>query len=234
MEATLSVSSRGVSGSDESQPKLGHGEFRKVRHGVGDFLQLVYLTESMLRSRLPESAVQEQGLINHLRLRAEVCKSLVDNVQDYLSPSAITAEPVNLSEVCADLIGEFKPRFPGVEWTLVGEPSVLVQGDREALIACGRQLMTNAAQAGASHVTIQVQTDGDSKIRWDILDDGSGIQDDSPTKLFEPFAGSRSGQAGLGLTIVAHSVAAMNGDVTLCNRQCGGAQASVFLPASAR
>jgi signal transduction histidine kinase len=217
-----------------SEPRLGHDEFRRIRHSVGDFLQLVYLTAAMLRSRLPESSIQEQDLLSQLRLRAEVCKSLVDNVQDYLCPPTISPEPVSLSDVCTGLVSEFRDRFPAVAWEFAGGSSVLVHADREALIACGRQLMTNAGQAGASQVTIQIGSDGDSTIRWEILDDGSGIEEADPAKLFEAFAGNRSGQAGLGLTIVARAVAAMNGDVRLSNRQCGGAQASVSLPTKAK
>jgi signal transduction histidine kinase len=225
------VSSCEASDHDPSKPKLGHDEFRRIRHSVGDFLQFVYLTEAMLRSRLPQSAVEEQNLINQLKLRAEVCKSLVDNVQDYLCRSAIAPEPVSLSEICTSLIAEFRLRFPAVDWKFEGDSSVLVQADREALIACGRQLMANAVQAGASHVTIQLRVDADSTIHWDIVDDGSGIEESDATKLFEPFTGNRSGQAGLGLTIVARTVGAMNGGVTLSNRKCGGAQASISLPA---
>jgi two-component system sensor histidine kinase FlrB len=209
---------------------LGRGEFRRMRHSIGDFLQIVYTTAAMLRSRLPQSAVQEQDLINHLRFRAEVCKSLVDNVQDYLCTSNLSPESVNLSQLCIELIGEFKPRFPAVDWKFTGEPAVLVRGDRQALFACGRQLMMNAVQAGASHVTLQVRSGGDATIRWEVLDDGSGIQEADPVKLFEPFVGDRSGQAGLGLTLVERNVMAMNGQVTLCNRRCGGAQVSVSLP----
>jgi signal transduction histidine kinase len=226
------MSNRDGSGDGPGEPILGRNEFRKIRHGVGDFLQMVYLVEASLRSRLPVSAVQEQSLINQLRLRAEACKSLVDNVQDYLCLPTISPDTVSLSEVCTSLIAECRSRFPAVDWQFAGDSSVLVQGDREALIACGRQLVTNAAQSGASHVTMNCQPDRDSMIRWDIEDDGSGIQEPDPAKLFAPFVGNRSGQAGLGLTLVARTVAALNGKVTLCNRQGGGAQASVLLPAS--
>ena len=80
-------------------------------------------------------------------------------------------------------------------------------------------------------MTIQLRADGVSTIRWDILDDGSGIEEPDPITLFQPFSGNRPGHAGLGLTIVARTVAAMNGEVTLFNRRSGGAEASVRLPA---
>src|SRR5262249_16289715 len=104
----------------QSEPSLGHEEFRKVPHGPPDLLQLVYSMVAIVRSRLPESALQERDLIKPLRLRAEVCKSLVDNVQDYLCPIAISPEQVNLSEICTSLILDFKERLPGVDWRLVG------------------------------------------------------------------------------------------------------------------
>src|SRR5262249_35787678 len=134
------------------------------------------------------------------------------------------------SEVCTELVVEYQQRFAGVEWKFAGEQSVLVLGDRELLRASGRQLMTNAVQAGASHVTLQVESDGDLQIRWDLIDDGSGIEEALAAKPFEPFASNRAGQAGLGLTIVARAVAAMNGKVKLSNRPSGGAVASVWIP----
>jgi signal transduction histidine kinase len=197
---------------------------------VANFLQQVYGIVALLHSRLPESAVQEHDFINKLRVHAKSCGCLVDNVQDYLAPQAMSREPVILSDLCTGLTEEFKARFPDVEWDLVADSSLLVQGDRDALIACGRQLMTNAVQAGASHVEVQLRLEGESRVRWDILDDGSGIDEPDPAKLFEPFTGQRPDQAGLGLAIVARAVAAMNGEVTLSNRQRGGAQAVVWLP----
>jgi signal transduction histidine kinase len=230
-DSPLSLGERGRDDGiqQEAKPMLDHGDFCIVRHGVANFLQQVYSTAEMLRSRLPDSSVQEQDLVKKLRLDGEVCKSLINNVQDYLAAQAISAEPISLSEVCTSLLVEFKDRFPSLDWHVAGDPSVVVQADFEALLACGRQLLINAVQAGASHVTIDVRSEGDSMIRWDIIDDGSGIHEPDQAKLFKPFAKYRPGQAGLGLALVSRSVLAMNGEVKLSNRESGGAQASVWL-----
>jgi PAS domain S-box-containing protein len=70
-------------------------------------------------------------------------------------------------------------------------------------------IITNALQAGSSHVTIEVRADdraGTANII--VADDGSGIGDDIIDHLFDPFFTTRRarGGAGLGLS-VAHAIA---------------------------
>ncbi len=69
-----------------------------------------------------------------------------------------------------------------------------------------------------------------------ICDDGPGIPPEDIERMFEPFARgeqSRSratGGTGLGLTIARAQAKLFRGDVTLENRNGGGAVATIRLP----
>src|ERR1700736_5093178 len=88
---------------------------RMLRHEVGDFLQKVYASVAILQARLPADWDQERQVLARLRARAEGCRNLVDDVQDFLSPLSLACEPVDLSRIAQSLITAFGPRYPQLE-----------------------------------------------------------------------------------------------------------------------
>ncbi len=94
-------------------------------------------------------------------------------------------------------------------------------------------LIQNAVKHGRDGVEVVTQTRG----RWVdvcILDRGIGIDENQAHRLFEPFvqgdlARGQQG-SGLGLAIVRQIVNLHHGEVSLSNREGGGAQAVVSLP----
>ena len=66
-----------------------------------------------------------------------------------------------------------------------------------------------------------------------ISDDGPGFKDEEKVKAFEKFfrsAGAKSGGLGLGLSIARGFVQAHGGDITLKNKESGGAVFTILIP----
>jgi signal transduction histidine kinase len=63
-----------------------------------------------------------------------------------------------------------------------------------------------------------------------VLDNGSGIAEDDKEKLFKNFFTTKENGIGLGLVISQQIVQAHNGDISLVNREEGGAVATIRLP----
>jgi C4-dicarboxylate-specific signal transduction histidine kinase len=68
-----------------------------------------------------------------------------------------------------------------------------------------------------------------------VEDEGIGIQPEIEGRLFEPFATTKPPGEGTGLGLYASYmlIQTMGGDLTIENRDRGGARASVRLPAGA-
>jgi len=153
---------------------------------------------------------------------------------------AIEKAPFDFAALVDEAIQALAPATPAAK--LVNEvprPFTLAAGRTE----CERivtNLLRNAAQAGATTVTVRAQRNGavpesDKKaaradaVAIDVIDDGPGLAPEAREKLFEPFASARKGGTGLGLAIVRDLVEAQGGTVKLV--ECGaGAHFRIELP----
>lgn len=104
-----------------------------------------------------------------------------------------------------------------------------VIGDERLLERVFDNLIDNALQAGARRVQIAAERDGDS-IRIAVDDDGAGVPEELAGSLFERGVSGR-GSSGLGLAIVADTIAAHGGTVR-CERRPRGSRFLLTLPAA--
>ena len=113
-----------------------------------------------------------------------------------------------------------------------------VVADPDRLLQVLVNLLQNAVdanrEAGGTYVWMSARRRG-SAIEIIVDDEGVGIDPDIQEHLFEPFATSKPPGEGTGLGLYASYmlVQTMGGDLTLENRDQGGASARVRLPAGA-
>ena len=98
-------------------------------------------------------------------------------------------------------------------------------------------LLDNAARHGETQVRIGLRSD-EGQVELTVDDDGPGVPTADRERIFERFArldDARTrdrGGAGLGLAVVAESVRAMAGTVTVEDASIGGARFIVRWPAA--
>ncbi|MCW2963763.1 MAG: hypothetical protein JWO17_1015 [Actinomycetia bacterium] len=115
------------------------------------------------------------------------------------------------------------------------DDAVVLEGDHAVLLRVLINLLDNAARHARSRVELRVSA-GEAEVRFEILDDGPGIDPDDLPQLFEPLfradrtRNSATGGAGLGLAIVRRLTAAHGGSVHAENRPEGGACFTVRCP----
>jgi signal transduction histidine kinase len=108
--------------------------------------------------------------------------------------------------------------------------SLQIHADRDEMFRVLINLVRNAIQAGAQHITITSEyKQGMTFIR--IADDGPGLKPTARERLFQPFAGStRKGGTGLGLTIARDLMRAHDGDILLLETSDHGTVFQLSLP----
>ncbi|WP_235916813.1 sensor histidine kinase [Antrihabitans cavernicola] len=115
------------------------------------------------------------------------------------------------------------------------EEDATVNGRKLALDRAFVNLMDNADKHGAGLIEITVRHVG-AEVTVSIDDAGPGVPADQRERIFERFAtahtrGGRTAGTGLGLALVAQTVAAHGGHVACTDRPEGGARFLVTLPA---
>ncbi|HPX36581.1 MAG TPA: HAMP domain-containing sensor histidine kinase [Mycobacterium sp.] len=147
--------------------------------------------------------------------------------------------PVDLSRLCADVIGDAHAAGPEHRWNLeVPAEPVLVVGDDARLHQVVANLLANArvhTPAGTA-VTLSLRPEpGAAMLR--VSDDGPGIPAELQSEVFERFArgdssrSHRDGSTGLGLAIVQAVVRAHGGSIGLRSAP-GHTEFTVYLPAA--
>jgi signal transduction histidine kinase len=104
--------------------------------------------------------------------------------------------------------------------------------DRAQMEQALLNLLKNAHESGASEdgVSLQVRAIHDGW-RLDVTDNGSGMSDTVMANALVPFYSTKRHGTGLGLALTREIIEAHGGRILLSNRQEGGLQVTLILPA---
>lgn len=112
---------------------------------------------------------------------------------------------VQLDRLLAELVAAEKARLASAaNWVLKLEPVPPIRGHAEALRAMFRQFFLNAVESfpqGTGTITISTRTNAQNWLSVEILDDGSGMEDEALQRAFEPFYSTKPDHGGIGLAI---------------------------------
>src|SRR5262249_48507986 len=120
---------------------------RALRHEVGDFLQKVYATAAILKTRLPADWDMEQELIARLRPRAQDCRITLDNIHDLVCPLALEYETVDLARVAEQAVAAVRHRHPQLQLRAENAGPAVVVADLRRVQQIAELLLANACQA---------------------------------------------------------------------------------------
>lgn len=205
-------------------------------------------------AQLLEEAVspEDRVLAELIRNEADRIRALIDRMEAFGDPMALSRTPVNIHEVLdrVKLVAEtsFGRRLRIVENF---DPSLPpVWGDRDNLIQAFMNIMRNAADAAppdngeivlstAYRPGVRIATSGGGgpgprqrlslPLEVTVRDNGSGIAADLLPYIFDPFITTKSHGVGLGLPLVA-KIIADHGGVIECESQSRRTLFRVLLP----
>jgi len=75
------------------------------------------------------------------------------------------------------------------------------------------------------------EVNGETLLRIEVNDEGSGVPDSIRDSIFDPFVTTEPAVGrGMGLTIARHSIRSLGGDLSLASRSTGGTSAVILHP----
>ena len=152
---------------------------------------------------------------------------LVRRLLDLARASSIKTQAgtTTLAQTLADSVNH-----RGLEIAAHGADNLPLAISAQNLSAVLTNLLENAANHGASRVTIEVQSEA-TDVRMSITDNGTGISPGNAAKIFDPFFTTRrdAGGTGMGLGIVRAMLEAHGGTISFVPID-GGAKFLLTLP----
>ena len=180
--------------------------------------------------------------IHHLVEMAHSQAEHLAGVVDELLAPQHTGEPVvdrarlsrvALERVVTRALAAVSTRLQGQRVETSVPDDLVVTTSPPRLTAILVNLLENAARYGGDGVIECTASMQDGMLVLEVFDDGPGLGDTDPEKLFTPFvqgvAADPNGR-GVGLYLVRMLAKSMGGDVSLANRDAGGCMARVALP----
>jgi two-component system, OmpR family, sensor kinase len=173
----------------------------------------------------------DQGALADALGEVERLRRLTEDLLDVAREPALHPIPVDLADVAAEAARSLSTSFPSVEVRLA-VARLPVQGDPVRLQQVLRNLLQNAAQAGAGVIRVRGEAvNGQARLR--VEDDGPGVPAELRDRLFAPFASGRAGGRGLGLAISRRIVARHGGTLELVDGDRPGGTFEVHIPLEA-
>ena len=190
------------------------------------------ITSLRLRAELVEEAETRERLVETI----DEMQHMVEATLDFVRAEGRGEETreIDLTALVQSVVDDLAEL--GHDAQMAASERVVVRGRAMGIKRALRNLIENAVHYGAA-ARVRIEQ-GDGLVRVVIADRGPGIAEKDLERLFEPFVrgdASRSretGGIGLGLAVARTILRSHGGDVTLANRQGGGLEAVLALPAA--
>jgi nitrogen fixation/metabolism regulation signal transduction histidine kinase len=226
---------------DQAQREAAWAEVaRRLAHEVKNPLTPIQLAAERLQYKLEgQLDTSQRELLDRatttIRTQVESLKRLVDAFGDYARPAALKFEPLSLEALVNEVADLYASGDLPVRFDVHVEPGVdRVNADAGRLRQVVLNLVRNAQEAHPDHrpelrvVLAPDSRDGRPGVRFEISDDGPGIDDAVLDRIFEPYVTSKPRGTGLGLAIVRRIVEEHGGQIEVANAD--GARVTIWLP----
>lgn len=216
--------------------ELAGGFIHEIKNHLSTFnLNLQLLADDFASPQTPRERKAKQR-IDRLTQQAQ---KLVDVSNDFLRfarAQEIRREPENLADVLDEMVDFVGPTVKAANIQLHTFPAPnlpAIPMDRELIKQVLLNLLLNAEQAmpDGGEIVLQTRREGDSAF-VDVIDNGTGISEETMTKLFRPFHTTKPGGTGLGLATSRKILRAHGGDLTVQSEPGRGTKFTLCLPLS--
>lgn len=220
-----------------------------IAHDFNNILQPISGYAELLYSDLPEDSPLRDDVME-IRQGADRARDLVRQILSFSRNSETERSPIDVSSMIKGTVRFARGSLPS-NVSLVTEldqRTMTVLGNATQLDQCLMNLITNAYHAVGEQGEIRIaasrfEVTEDSLemhplltagryIRICVVDNGSGMDEETAKKIFDPFFTTKEpGKGtGLGLSTVHGIVTGHNGEITVYSRVGQGTRFSILLP----
>ncbi len=212
-----------------------------VSHELRTPLAQIRLYSEMLQLGFVRNAGEQTAAVGTIVHEAGRLTYLIENVLTYSRASRnelrLEASPVDVDAVIVELARTVGPLATAAGMTLrtAAECGLVASGDRAAVLQILVNLVDNAIRHGKTGGETVVSAErADDAVRFLVDDDGPGVPKRDRERIWRRFVRlegrTRATGSGIGLSVVAELVAAMDGRTFVTDSPLGGARFVVEIP----
>lgn len=184
-----------------------------------------------------EGKSEQLNLISRIRRALGDLQRNYEEVKQYAAPITLERSHVDLAEIVQaafdDLSAEFDSNPPRLSIHSQGNCSVRVDAHRMGQLF--RNVLENAiaAASGPAIIDVDVQPcdrEGDRWVQCVITDHGIGMDQETLTRVFEPFYTTKQSGTGLGMAICKRIIDAHEGTIHATSAPNQGTSVTIQLP----
>ena len=216
--------------------------FTQIIHEIRTPLTLIMgHLDFVLKSNKRVKEVKEDLLV--VQRNSNRLYSLVNQFMDYrkieVGTMTIKFENVDINQLVTQIYEcyKFAAENKQINLTLSLSPEqIIILSDTEALTKILNNFLSNALKFTNNSISIQVLTEGNSKLLIRVCDNGSGIASEECENIFKPFYQIKGTQSadnigtGIGLMLADSLTKLLKGEILPSETEGGGATFTLVLP----
>ncbi len=189
----------------------------------------------ILESDYPQDHPRREFL-EIVRREVDRLNALTSRYVDFARPAPPEPRPVDFTVAtrqAADLVRRMAERRGVTVELQASDPAAVAKADPVQMHQAIVNLLLNAVQAMPQGGPVEVEVRRNpGEVEIAVRDRGPGIREQDRDRIFEPFYTTRSHGTGLGLATSRRIVESHGGRITVENREGGGAEFVLHLPAA--
>jgi PAS domain S-box-containing protein len=212
---------------------------RRLAHEIKNPLTPIQLSAERLEHKLADKLSQNDAEMltratHTIVAQVGQLKGMVDAFSQYARSPELRLEALDLNQLLREVLTLYESHGTDIAVEL-DRALAPVEGDAARLRQVIHNLLQNAEQAVGERpgARILVATYAEpGAARLSVRDNGPGFPPDILVRVFEPYVTTKTKGTGLGLAIVKKIVEEHNGTIEVGNREGGGAEVAIRLPAA--
>jgi signal transduction histidine kinase len=202
-----------------------------VAHEINNPLAVILGYANLLQRKAEGQLAADLRIIEDESLRA---KEIVEGLLDLSRPLASAAEPVDLKELCDEVVARLAASGQLGGATVEVSGQARVEGHPQKLRQVLLNLVKNGVEAAGPGGTVRVAlaSGAGQGAELQVSDSGPGLPPEARQRLFEPFFTTKPTGTGLGLAVSLGIIQAHGGTLEAASPAVGGARFTIRLPAS--
>jgi len=162
---------------------------------------------------------------------------LTDELLLYTNPVKITIAEFSLKELLEEILIVFKNDYPEITFQLNFNQEIRLKSDKDKLKEIIINLLQNAVDAvletSKDQKIIELNVEKrENKIKFEIVDNGIGMDEETLIKAMEPFFSTKPKGSGLGLAIVKKLCEALSIRFKINSKKGEGTRICLIIPES--